>query len=63
MTYDVVFSPEALTDLLDIYNYIAPSGGEVRALAYLERIHATCVSLQMSPERDTGVMTSVQVSG
>jgi toxin ParE1/3/4 len=53
MTRDVVFSPEAQMDLLDLYDYIAPRGGETRALGYVERIQASCVSLGLSPERGT----------
>lgn len=53
MACEVVFSPEAQTDLLDLYDYIAPRGGEARALAHVEHIQASCVSLGTAPERGT----------
>ncbi len=53
MAREVVFSPEAQTDLLEIYDYIAPRGGPERAFAYVERIQASCVSLGLAPERGT----------
>ncbi len=39
--------------MTDIYDYIAPRGGADRALAYVERIQATCLSLSGHPERGT----------
>ncbi len=51
MTREVVFAPDAQADLVDLYDYIAPRGGHERALAYVERIQATCVSLGPFPER------------
>ena len=40
-------------DLLDVYDYIAPRGGEARVIAYVERIQTSCVNLGLSPERST----------
>ncbi len=40
------FSPEAQTDLLDLYDYIAQRSGSARALSYIERIEEWCRSLQ-----------------
>lgn len=53
MTREVVFSPEAQTDLIAIYDYIAPRGGPDRALAYVERIQTACLSFAMFAERGT----------
>ncbi len=53
MAHKIVFAPEAQTDLMEIYDYIAPRGGAERALAYVERIQATCFSLSGHPERGT----------
>jgi len=53
VTREVVFSPEAQTDLIELYDYIAPRGGQARALAYVERILESCVSLGLAPERGT----------
>jgi toxin ParE1/3/4 len=47
--YQVVFNPEARTDLLNLYSYIADRSGEGRALAYVQRIEETCLSLQTFP--------------
>lgn len=52
MKREVVFAPEARADLLQIYDYAA-SGGELRALAYVERIAARCRRLADFPERGT----------
>lgn len=53
MTHKVVFAPEAQADLLMLYDIIADDGGEERALAYVERIEVTCLSLARFPERGT----------
>lgn len=45
MKYRVEFNPEARIDLLNLYDYIAERSGERRALAYIERIEKTCMSL------------------
>lgn len=51
MKHPVVFNPEARTDLLNLYIYIAEHGGESRALGYIERIEEACRSLQTFPLR------------
>ncbi len=53
MAHDVVFSLEAQADLIELYEFVAPRGGADRALAYVERIQATCVSLGRFPDRGT----------
>jgi len=49
--YRVEFNPEAKVDLLNLYSYIAERSGEGRALAYIQRIEETCMSLQTFPLR------------
>jgi toxin ParE1/3/4 len=53
VAHEVVFSPEAQTDLLEIYDYIAPRGGPDRALAYVELIQTACLSFAVFAERGT----------
>jgi len=43
VTSGVVFTPEAQTDLLDLYDHIAESGDGDRALDYVQRIQAACL--------------------
>jgi toxin ParE1/3/4 len=49
----VVFSPEAQDDLRRLSLYIAERSGASRALAYLDRIEASCLGLGDFPERGT----------
>ena len=53
MTYEVVFSPEALGDLLKLYNDIADGGGPARAQNYPDQIVALCRRLDLFPKRGT----------
>ena len=53
MTGDVIFSPEAREDILQLYNYIAAQTGAARALDFTERIVAYCQGFAMFPERGT----------
>lgn len=53
MTRRVVFSPEARTDIRQLYLFIAERSGDARALAYAGRIEAFCLSLADFPERGT----------
>lgn len=53
MSWQVVFTPEAQSDLLDLYDYIADRSGPTRAMHYIERIEQTCITLQSLPERGT----------
>lgn len=50
---EVVFSPEARDDLLNLYRYIAEHSGADRAIGYLDRVEAFCRSLSTFPERGT----------
>ena len=51
MTRRVAFSPEAQTDLRQLYLYIAERSGAARAIGYVERIEASCLGLGDFPER------------
>jgi toxin ParE1/3/4 len=49
----VVFAPEALADLRDLYDLIADASLPARALAYVEGLRQHCLSLADFPERGT----------
>lgn len=51
MTRPVRFAPEATTNLADIYDYIAPRGGERVAATYVARIYQYCLDMGTFPER------------
>ena len=51
MSRKVEFSPEALGDLIDLYDYIAQQDGAVRAIGYIDRIEKSCEALVVFPER------------
>jgi toxin ParE1/3/4 len=53
VTREVIFAPEALTDLFELYDYIAAASGAGRARDYTDRIVATCRNLTTFPERGT----------
>ena len=53
MAHRVVFAPEAQADLIELYDYLAARGGPGRALAFTERIVATCRHLALFPARGT----------
>jgi toxin ParE1/3/4 len=48
---EIIFAPEAHTDLIEIYDYIAERADIVRALGYVERITEHCLGLANFPER------------
>jgi toxin ParE1/3/4 len=50
---EIIFAPEALTDLFELYDHIATVAGPVRARNYTDRIVATCRKLVVFPERGT----------
>ena len=50
MRHSIEFSPEALADLLDLYDYIAMRDGAERAIGYIDRIEDCCRSLSSFPE-------------
>jgi toxin ParE1/3/4 len=53
VVHEVVFAPEARSDLLDIYDYIAARSGPARALGFTERLVSYCTSLAVFPQRGT----------
>ena len=53
MTHRIEFSPEALADLLDLYDTIAPRAGAACVIGSIDRIDAFCHSLSTFPERGT----------
>lgn len=53
MTREVIFAPEALDDLLQIYTVIALDAGTGRAQAYTDRIAQHCFDLVTFPKRGT----------
>lgn len=48
---NVVFSPEALGDLISLYDYIAADSGPVRAIGYIERIEDYCRKFDLAAQR------------
>jgi plasmid stabilization system protein ParE len=46
----VVFAPEAKTDLLKLYDYIAERSGPVRAIAFINRIETHCLAFVIDVE-------------
>jgi plasmid stabilization system protein ParE len=53
MIYRVVFSPEAESQLVELYQYIAAQASPVTAARYTEAIVAHCERLQAFPHRGT----------
>jgi toxin ParE1/3/4 len=53
VTHRVVFAPEALDDLRDLYDVIADASLPERALAYVEALRRHCLGLAEFPERGT----------
>lgn len=53
MAVKVRFRQAALTDLFELYAYIAEQSGRERAAAYIDRIEAACQGLADFPERGT----------
>lgn len=51
MSHRIEFSPEALGDLIDLYDYIAVHDGAERAIGYIDRIEECCRSLGVFPDR------------
>ena len=51
MSLPVRFSPEAISDIARIYDYIASLSNEDIAAAYVARIYRYCLSLETFPER------------
>jgi toxin ParE1/3/4 len=53
MTYRVVFSPEAQTQLVEIYRYIADAASPTIAANFTEAIVACCEGFSQFPHRGT----------
>jgi toxin ParE1/3/4 len=53
VTREVIFAPEALTDLFELFDTIAADAGAERARSYTDRIVTTCRNLVTFPERGT----------
>jgi toxin ParE1/3/4 len=53
VAHKVIFAPEALRDLFELYDYIAAASGAERARSYTDRIVAACLGLVTFPERGT----------
>ena len=51
MSHSIEFSPEALGDLIDLYDYIALRNGPERAIGYVNRIEDYCRNLAVFPNR------------
>ena len=53
MRFRVVFAPEAETQLLELYRYIALAASPEVALRYTDAVVAYCEGLEISPHRGT----------
>ena len=53
MKRKVAFSPEAQSDLLSLYDYIAEQAGATIALGYIDRIERYCLGFDLGGERGT----------
>lgn len=49
--YPVRFSDEALADLTGVFDYLLPLAGETTARAFVARLEAACLDLEVFPER------------
>ncbi len=48
---NVIFSPEAMEDLLALYDWIAEAAGPETAIAYIDRLEAYCLGFVAASER------------
>ena len=51
MEHEIFFAPEAREDLRALYLFIAERAGDLRAIAYIERIETYCNGFASFPER------------
>jgi plasmid stabilization system protein ParE len=51
VSHRIEFSPEALGDLIDLYDYIAWRDGAERAIGYIDRIEDCCRNFGVSGAR------------
>ena len=49
----VVFAPEAASDLIALYDYIAEQSGGLRAIKFIEQIEVYCRGFSVAGERGT----------
>lgn len=47
----IVFAPEAVEDLVGVYDWIAAKASPTVALTYIERVEAFCLRLSIGSER------------
>lgn len=47
----VVFAPDARTDLIDLYDWIAEAAGPNTAISYIEQVKAYCNGFDLASER------------
>lgn len=47
----VVFAPEAVADLIELYDWIAAAASPTVAMNYLDRVEAFCLRLGIGSER------------
>jgi toxin ParE1/3/4 len=47
---EVVFSPEAQGDLLELYDYIADNSNAARAIGYIARIETYCLGFGLAAD-------------
>lgn len=53
VAHKVVFSPEARTDLRNLYLFIAERAGDARAVTYVEQVADYCRGFSTFPDRGT----------
>jgi toxin ParE1/3/4 len=53
LTFQVIFSPEAETQLIEVTEYIAENGGKTIASNFARSIVDFCMKLEMFPNRGT----------
>ena len=53
MAYEVVFSPEAVTQIEELEAYLAGRFSGENAARYIQRLVASCLSLASAPHRGT----------
>ena len=62
MAHEVVFAPEAQSDLLDIYDYIAVRSAPARALGFTERLVSYC-TIAFHVTTDTVIIDRILYGG
>ena len=49
----VVFAPEAVNDLVRLYDWIAEAAGPATAIGYIDRLEAYCLGFDLASKRGT----------